>query len=223
MGKVMPRLQPGVIRRRWKLLLALTLLVVYGAAGGCYAQRLPPAPSPEEAAVLARGPLPYRVVVRPWNAAEAAVHPQNPDAYALGTYRWLESSGAFASVRLGTVGDTAADFAASSIGAYCNTAVIPLFTILSLGLIPTIFTDTDCKGAVLRPLHPRAGGPDSVVVTGKLAGRVIMGWLAVPAGAMPGWTHGEARDHTRGRARARLAVLVERDRLVALAGDGAAR
>jgi hypothetical protein len=219
----MPRFEPGFIQRRWKHLLVPAVFVAYGLGGGCYAQRLPAAPSPAAAELLAQGPLPYRVVVEPWDSAAAARHRVNPEAYAAGTFHWLQSSGAFASVRMGAPGDTAADFLASSTGAYCNTAVIPMFTILSLGIIPTTFTDTDCEGAVLRPLHPGAGAADSVVIGSELSGRVVMGWLAVPVGALPGWTHGDARDHQRTRALARLAVLQHRSRLVALAGGATAR
>jgi hypothetical protein len=138
----MKLLDAETIRRRWKLYLVALLVGGYGLSGGCYAQRLPPVLSPQESALIARGPLPYRVVVVPWDSAAAARHHQNPQAYAAATLRWLKSSGAFASVRLGSADDTAADFVASPTGVYCNTAVVPMFTILSLGLIPTIFNDT---------------------------------------------------------------------------------
>lgn len=218
----MLRLEPGFFRRHTKLLLAAGVFVAYGISGGCYAQRLPSVPSAAEAALLRQGPLPYRVVVAPWDSAAAAFYRLDPEAYARGTFRWLESSGAFESVRLGSPGDTAADFIASSTGAYCNTAVIPVFTILSLGLFPTVFNDTDCKGAVLRPLHPVMNTTDSLVIASELSGRVIMGWLAVPAGALRGWTHGDARDHRRSRERVRLTILLHRDGLAALAGPGKA-
>ena len=45
-----------------------------------------------------------------------------------------------------------------------------------------------------------------------------MGWLAMPLGALPGWTHGSATTHHRGRERARLALLTERQALVGLVG-----
>jgi hypothetical protein len=203
------------------MLIGSAAFIAYGLSGGCFAQRLPPRLSDAQAAILAAGPLPYRVVVAPWDSAGAARRRQNPRAYAEKTFRWLESSGAFTSVRMGTVGDTAADFIASPTGAYCNTAVIPIFTAVSLGLIPTIFKDTDCEGAVLyplHPLHPPGGEPDSIVVRSRLSGRVVMGWLAVPIGALPGWTHGEARGHERYRQQVRLSILTHRSRITALAG-----
>jgi hypothetical protein len=215
----MPLLKPGWMRRRWKLLLGGGVVVAYGLSGGCYAQQLPPSPSPEEAAVLRQGALPYAVIVAPWDSIAAARQHQDRQAYADATFRWLRHSGAFATVRLGNGQDSTADFLAFPTGAYCNTAVIPVFTILSLGLIPTIFTDTNCEGAVLHPLHPPTGRPDSVVLSSELSGRVIMGWLALPVGAFPGWTHGGPRDHTRYRNQVRLSILSHRSRLVALAGS----
>jgi hypothetical protein len=75
------------------------------------------------------------------------------------------------------------------------------------------------EGAVLRP-QGAADVRDSVVLTSRFTGRVIMGWLAVAAGALPGWTHGDASQHRRGREQARLAILIHRGRLMGLAGAG---
>ncbi len=208
---------PGWLQRRWKVVLAVVLLVGYGLSGGCYAARLPPSPGPEQAALLREAPLPYTVVVVPWEGAAAAAHTQNPEAYANAALRWLQGSGAFAHVRLGTSQDPDADLLASSTGAYCNANPIPLFTILSLGIFPTIFTDTDCEGAALYPRHPMSGSADSVVITRDISSRSMMGWLAVPVGLLPGWTHGDIRDHARTRAQSRLAILEYRARLAQLA------
>jgi hypothetical protein len=202
-------------RRQWYVLTGVVLLV-YGASGGCYAQRLPAALGPAERELLAQAPLPYAVAVVPWEAK--AGRGLDPTAYARGTLDWLEGSGAFASVQLDAAGAPKADLTATSIGAYCNTAAIPLFTILSLGLIPTVFTDTDCEGAVFRVPRKPAGLRDSVVVRYQQDGRVVMGWLAMPLGALPGWTHGSATTHHRGRERSRLALLTEREALVGLVG-----
>jgi hypothetical protein len=202
-------------RRQWYFLGGAVLLA-YGASGGCYAQRLPTALGPEERQMLAQGPLPYAVAVVPWEPK--AGRGLDPTAYARGTLDWLEGSGAFASVQLDATGAPKADLTATSIGAYCNTAAIPLFTILSLGLIPTVFMDTECEGAVFRVPEGPAGPRDSVVVRYQQGGRVVMGWLAMPLGALPGWTHGAASTHHRARERARLALLTERQALVGLVG-----
>src|SRR5262249_36282678 len=162
-GDSIPR--PGWLQRRWKVLLAGAILLAYGMSGGCYAQRLPPSPRPDEAAILRQNALPYTVVVVPWEGAAAAAHGQDPEAYAKGVFRWLQGSGAFAEVRLGRAQDADADFLASSTGMYCSANPVPVFTILSLGLIPTIFTDTDCESAVLYPRHSPHAPADSIVVS----------------------------------------------------------
>jgi hypothetical protein len=155
------------------------------------------------------------VAVVPWDAATAARRGQNPQAYGDAAFKWLKGSGAFSSVRLSSPDDLGVDLVASSTGAYCNSAVIPLLTILSLGVIPTIFTDRDCEGVVFRANEPNRG--DSVEVRYEQESRVIMGWLALPIGALPGWTHGAALEHGRSRDRARLAILAHREALAALA------
>jgi hypothetical protein len=155
------------------------------------------------------------VAVAPWDAATAARHGQNPQAYGDAAYRWLKGSGAFSSVRLSSPDDHDVDLLAHSNGAYCNSAVIPLFTILSLGVIPTIFADRDCEGVVFQAND--ANRTDSVEVRYDQESRVIMGWLALPMGALPGWTHGTALEHRRSRDRARLAILEHGQALAALA------
>jgi hypothetical protein len=197
-------------RRRWSRWIAGAVLVAYGLAGGCFAQRLPPALSSEEARALEQPPLPYAVAV-----VSAARPGQNPQAYGDAAYKWLNGSGAFSLVRRSDADDRGMDLLASSTGAYCNSAVIPLFTILSLGVIPTIFTDRDCQGIVFRPNQPNRS--DSVEVHYEQESRVIMGWFALPIGALPGWTHGAALEHRRSRDRARLAILAHREALAALA------
>ena len=75
---------------------------------------------------------------------------KDASAYAEGIADRLERSNAFRSVILDTTTTAVVDLIAISTGAYCNTAVIPLLTALTLGLFPTVFGDADCVGAVFR-------------------------------------------------------------------------
>jgi hypothetical protein len=136
-------------------------------------------------------------------------------AYANAAYKWLKGSGAFTSVRLRTGADSLTDLVASSMGLYCNTAAIPIFTIISAGIIPTVFTERDCDGAVFHAAGS-AIQSDSVIVRHDNERTAVMGWLAVPLGLLPGWTHGSAQEHARARNGVRLAIEQHRDALAAL-------
>jgi hypothetical protein len=120
--------------------------------------------------------------------------------------------------QLDAPGTPKAELTATPIG---TTATPPQFLSLrslSLGVIPTIFTDTDCEGAVFRASNEAGARHDSVVVRYRQDGQVVMGWLAMLLGALPSWTHGSATTHHRTRERTRLAVLAERQGLLGLVG-----
>jgi hypothetical protein len=91
---------------------------------------------------------------------------------ARGTLEWLAGSGAFASVQLDALDAPKADLTATPIGTYCNTAAIPLFTILSLGVMPTVYTDTDREGPSFRANNEAGARHDSAVVRYRQDGRV---------------------------------------------------
>jgi hypothetical protein len=184
--------------------IALSFTIV-GMSGGCIAYRRPPKLTVAERHIVDSGPLPYSVCVVPWTPEIAAQRRQEPGAYARSLATLLEASNAFQSCRLSTGPDAGADLIATSSGQYCNTAIIPLFTILSLGIIPTVFDDTDCEGLVLHSSHSSSSAPAEIEV--RHTGKVVMGWAAVPLGLLPGWSYGSAREDPRFRERFRLNIL----------------
>lgn len=197
-------------RKKRALAVTLALLLVFliaGFAGGCNAHRRPPALSARERQLLSAPPLPYSVVVQPWAPEIAAQKSQNPLAYAERVAKTLTPSGAFRSCRFENKAQaTGADLIATSTGAYCNSAVIPILTGLSLGIIPTVFDDEDCEGVELR----RAGAPPSasfVRIDFRSKNRVVMGWAGVIVGILPGWSYGSAHDDSRFHQRFRLEVI----------------
>jgi hypothetical protein len=197
-------------KRRRLTLITLALLVVFilsGVAGGCNAYRRPPAPNADERQLLRAPPLPYAVIIKQWDAETASRISRNPLAYAEALAGVLIPSGAFRSSRFEkNAQPTDGDLIATSTGDYCNSAVIPLFTILSLGIIPTVFDDEDCLGMELR----HAGAPASarsVRIEFGNKRRVVMGWAAVIMGILPGWSHGSPRNDSRFYQRFRLAVI----------------
>lgn len=207
----MSRDMEGCVRRR-ALRVVLTTL---GLASGCTAYRRPPELTPAESELLAEPPLPYDVTVAWWDSTRHGT--QNPDAYANSLAKLVTGSGVFRSAHYRQSTSTAgAELVATSTGTYCNTAVIPLFTILSLGVIPTIFDDQTCEGIELqRPGSARSSAP--VRIGFEYKGRVIMGWFAALAGLRPGWGFGDVRNDERYRQRFRLAVLQHRAEIERLA------
>jgi hypothetical protein len=127
----------------------------------------------------------------------------------------LTKSQAFRTVRFEREPGAGTDLIASSTGLYCNTAVIPLFTIVSPGVVPTIFEDEDCQAMVLRSAkNPARTSPEIVA---RYKGRVVMGWFAVPLGVMPGWSHGSAREDGRYAERFRVEVFRQREQIERIA------
>jgi hypothetical protein len=106
---------------------------------------------------------------------------------------------------------------ATSTGLYCNSAVIPALSIISLGVIPTIFQDEHCEGMLLRTAtgQPTNSG---VQVAVRYKGPVIMGWVAVVVGALPGWSYGSVDRDSRFAERFRLAVIARRGDIERLVG-----
>jgi hypothetical protein len=190
--------------------------LVFGAAGGCGAYKRPPPLTAEERALLQTAPLPYSVTVAWWD--EETKTGKSDEAYAGGLAEVVAASGAFRAFRYERSSSPSnQDLVATSTGLYCNTAVIPIFSIISLGVIPTIFQDQQCKGMLLRTA---AGRPkrEGVVVEVRYKGPVVMGWAAVVIGALPGWSYGSADTDPRFVERFRLAVISRRGEIERLVG-----
>jgi len=220
--QIVDRLRESFSNRRLLVGLAALVIFAYGSSGGCAVQRVPPAPTQEQQALLREPPLPYTVAVVPWSSDEAKQSSKqrgkNPRSYTEKLADALKRSGAFRSVELDMDAALTTDLVAISRGDYCNTAVIPLWSIVSLGLYPTIFDETDCLGVIFR-----GGGGDtkseSAVVKFKYEGRVIMGWIAMPMAVLEDWERGEPRSQTRYSELLRLAILQKRDAISGIAGN----
>ena len=204
-------------RARRNIILAVAgAYVAIGLSGGCAAHRRPPALSGEERALADAPPLPYSATVAWWD--EETKTGQDPGAYGGSLAKLVEASGAFQTHRYErSSSPSGQDLVATSTGLYCNTAVIPALSIISLGVIPTIFDDEQCAGMLLRKA---AGRPKSegVRVEMRFKGRVMMGWAAVAVGAMPGWAWGSVDTDTRFAERFKVAVLRRRDDIQRLVG-----
>jgi hypothetical protein len=197
-------------RRKLRIIVMLALLLVFiltGVTGGCDAHRRPPNLNAHERQLLRAPPLPYTVTVKPWDPETAAHMSQNAFAYAQRVASTLMPSGAFRTTRFeNNAQASGGDLIATSTGIYCNRAIIPLWTLLTLGIIPTVFEDENCEDMELR----RAGAPasaTSVQIEFRYTGRVVPGWGAVIMGILPGWSYGSARSDPRFYQRFRLEVI----------------
>jgi hypothetical protein len=193
----------------------LVAIAAFALCCGCFASQRPPALTTEEKAVDQAGPLPYSVTVAWWGTDRKGG--QKPSVYAEQVFKLLEASNAFRSVRYEPTSEPAPnDLVATSAGLYFNTAAIPLLTIITVGIIPTVFKDEECQGVVIR--SGGSGSPGQPVpVAVRYKGRVVMGWAAAFMGLLPGWSYGSVRDDSRLADRLRVEILRRRREIDAVA------
>jgi hypothetical protein len=199
-------------------LIALLVVAAFPAgclSGACGAHRRPTPFAGADRQLAASAPLPYTVSVVPWDSETGQRLRKDPDTYARSLADLIRKAKAFRVVRVEREAGVDTDLIASSTGLYCNTAVIPLFTIVSFGLVPTVFEDEECEAMVLR--SARAPARTSSEIVARYKGRVVMGWLAVPLGAMPGWSYGSAREDGRYAERFRVEILRQREQIAQIA------
>jgi hypothetical protein len=179
------------------------------------AYRRPPAPTSAERQVLDSAPLPYVVSVIGWDEQTALRLGKDSDAYAQRLARLLRDSRAFRSVRLEPKPGRESDLIATPTGAYCNSGVLPLWTFISAGIVPTVFDEEECDGMELRWV--KSGRPTTVEVGFRFQSRAVMGLAAVPLGFAPGWAHGSITADSRFQQRVRLEILRHREEISQLA------
>jgi hypothetical protein len=157
--------------------------------------------------------MPLSVAVVPWSDKEG--QGRSAEAYGKPMAELLAKSGAFKSVVWDATGTAHTDLIAVSMGDHCNTAVIPLLTIVTVGIIPTIWNETQCDGVRFRS---RSDSAHRVQARTKLTSKAIMGWLATPAGLLPGWSYHNGRGQHSYQQAFRVALMKQRSELMALAG-----
>ncbi|HEX4683988.1 MAG TPA: hypothetical protein VH277_14815 [Gemmatimonadaceae bacterium] len=202
-GEHMTRLD---LARRQSLLVCSIALMT-----GCVAQRPMFQPTPDEKTILTQPPLDLTVAVR----VVAARPGMNAAAYARPLETLLTESGAFRAVVYDPANTAHADLIVESTGDYCNSAIIPLLTIVTVGIVPTIWTESQCTGA--RFLPGRAAD-SALTLHIRGSGRAVMGLFALPLGLFPGWSFRSGVDQPAYQQKFRLEVFRHRDELLRLAG-----
>jgi len=202
-------------RTKLMVILFVAAYGIAGIAGGCGAYKRPPDLTADERALLRAEPLPYSVTVAWWD--DQTKTGQSAQAYGDALAKIVVASRSFKTSRYErTSHPTAQDLVATSTGLYCNTAIVPVLSIVSIGIIPTVFEDEHCEGMLLRR---SAGAPNTSGVRVEVRSKqpVILGWVAVVAGLLPGWSHGSVENDSRLAERFRLEVLRHRDEIDHLA------
>lgn len=154
------------------------------------------------------GPLPPDIAND--YARYADRHARNLAALLEGTFRTVTVDSS----------DSVSQLVVESRQKYCNAAIVPLWTILTLGFVPTVYKDSTCTEMVFRRRgEPRTG--DSVVVEVGTATREVMGWLAAPLVLVPPWKLDLSAGQRRHKDAVRLAIVARREELERLAArDG---
>lgn len=183
------------------------IVVVLGVAlagllSACGSQQLPRPLSPAERLEVRATTIPAVVGVLPSRGQE---HEEN-------LRRILDESGLFRRVALAADLDQAPDLAVVITGR-CDrnpTTLVPMFTWLTLGLLPTWVHDG--QGYEIS-FHPPADGRRRVAIACGPDRAIAFGWLAAPLNVLPGWTLTDPEKHPRYAHRLALEVARREDDL----------
>ncbi len=178
---------------------ALALALAW--SGGCVSAPLPPASG--DGAVAA--PMDLTV----------GVEPARVEAFSDELLRSLRASGAFARVERIDRLATPPDLLARVEHGWEGTAAIPILTVLSLGLVPTIVEETYGLAFTLRA--PGSASP-AVAIDARWTGRIWLGLASAPLNLSPDRTGADWRGHPRWAAHLRRSVGRRSPEIEALAG-----
>ena len=118
------------------------------------------------------------------------IHPSRHEVYRKSLAKALERAEVFTEVKMETVDDPEV-FRAKVHRRVSGSAVIPFFTFISLGIIPTIVEEEFGESFYLN----YEGKQYKVEATWK--GNTILGWLAVVMNVLPGRTMGSPEESRR--------------------------
>ena len=101
--------------------------------------------------------------------------------------------------------------------AFSGSAVIPLWTFLSLGIIPTVTEEE--HGTVFSLHSPQDPDKKKVLVEFRYSGRTILGWIGGILILMPGRTGGDPREHPRYYQGLAYAIVLKSEQIQQLLAD----
>jgi len=151
------------------------LTIVAGFCGGCASSKMPPRLNPSQQ---------LQIDNQHFNCV-VAVEPYQWPVYSDSLVSALQRTTMFDDVGLLT-NTKHFDVVAKVEEPVHGTAAIPVFTLLSLGIIPTIVEED--HGHVFS-LAAQSYSSNKYVVSTKYSGNSILGWLALPAGLLPSYTY----------------------------------
>jgi hypothetical protein len=187
---------------RWVGIAFLLLWAFLGLAGGCFSSSLPPRLSREEQARVTGTHFRWAVGVERYHLP----------AYSNDLIKALRATQLFDRVdELEKVPD--APMVARVETEVWGTAVIPVWTGLSLGLIPTVTRE---QHGYVFSLAPRSNPGKVVSVDFRYSGISMMGWLAVLHNLGPNTTWKNVDEHPRFHAALANAVCARASELRAI-------
>jgi hypothetical protein len=168
-----------VMTHRW-----ITVVLILMTLVGCSSETLPPPLDADQLKAIATTRFKATVGVRPYTAP----------VYSDELIEDLRKTQLFEKVDSLDAFQTPPTFVARVDEGIYGTATIPIFTMLSLGLIPTIVDEA--HGAVFS-FAPSATPRARIAINFRYHGPSTLGWWALFQGALPDRTWGAANTHVR--------------------------
>jgi len=182
-----------------KVLVAIGIVcsavVVAGLLKGCASEQRPlPLNIGEETLLSSKG-----------FGLSLGVEPSTPPVYAQSLLRALQQTGLFREVQPSDK-NQAPDLLARVERSITGNAVIPILSLITLGVIPTV---TEEEHGYSFSLRAPKSSERVVIVEYVHRGYTVLGWMAGPLNFFPQWTGDSVHNDPRFKERLKLAILLK--------------
>jgi len=199
-----PVLRSGKGATRYSTSLLAAGALTLGTAG-CGTMTLPPRLSPAERAQIERVRF----------DADVGVTTEYPRHIRKDVVAILQDTGLFRKVADLDELSEPPDLVVTVTGRHGGKAIIPLLTIVTLGVLPTFFTDDVGYGLVIRSPIPKGRVPIDYHYTARAG----LGFSSAVLNVLPGWHHPAPRPPRRLARRFALAIVAQEAEIRALLDD----
>lgn len=176
--------KPGKSKKKLVILIGIILLVGIGMAGGCCSSTLPPRITKAQRATLHGNHIGMTVGVEDYKFP----------VYSDKLTEVLRQTGMFAGVDHLKNFSSPPDLIARVEKPISGTAVIPIATALSLGIVPTNVNESH---GIVCSFHAASGDNGGVPISYIHSGKTTLGWWAMILNLLPDQTMRSVKDHPR--------------------------